>query len=264
VSRGNLPAQAGRNRTRVKIALITIGQSPRDDIVAEMRPLIGAGIDITERGALDGLSRDEIGKLKPGRRDFPLMTRLTSGDVVIVGKKKITPLIQRQITACEDEGVTLSALLCTEDFPEIESLFAPTHRRKRLLLLPSVILRNAVTAMLRGGSVIGVLVPLDSQKRDTVRKWEKTGPARPGGLEVVVETAHPYHAIPICPTSTGRQPGESEAARSLARIRDANADLIILDCFGYSLKMKEAVQKITRKPVLLPRSFVARYISEMC
>ena len=44
------------SRRRV-LGLVTIGQSPRDDIMSQMLPLLPDGLDIRQMGALDGLSR---------------------------------------------------------------------------------------------------------------------------------------------------------------------------------------------------------------
>ena len=37
-----------------KIGMITVGQSPRDDIVPAMSRILGPGIEILQKGALDG------------------------------------------------------------------------------------------------------------------------------------------------------------------------------------------------------------------
>ena len=48
----------------MKIGLITIGQSPRVDVVPEMVQILG-DVDIIECGALDNLTAEEIQKLAP-------------------------------------------------------------------------------------------------------------------------------------------------------------------------------------------------------
>lgn len=47
----------------LRAAFVTIGQTPRIDLVPEMRTWIGNGMDIEEFGALDGLSRAEIASM---------------------------------------------------------------------------------------------------------------------------------------------------------------------------------------------------------
>ena len=51
-----------------KIGMITIGQSPRIDIVPEMREVLGADVEILEAGALDGLTLEEVKKILPEER----------------------------------------------------------------------------------------------------------------------------------------------------------------------------------------------------
>ena len=40
----------------MRIGMVTPGQSPRDDIVPEVEPYLGKGIDILQAGALDDFS----------------------------------------------------------------------------------------------------------------------------------------------------------------------------------------------------------------
>ena len=39
-----------------KLGVITIGQSPRDDVIPEMVEFIGKDIEVLQAGALDGLT----------------------------------------------------------------------------------------------------------------------------------------------------------------------------------------------------------------
>ncbi len=39
-----------------KVRIITIGQSPRTDVVPEMTPFLGDDVEVLESGALDGLT----------------------------------------------------------------------------------------------------------------------------------------------------------------------------------------------------------------
>ena len=47
------------------IGMITIGQSPRVDVVPEIREILGDGIEVLEAGALDGLSLEEVKGFSP-------------------------------------------------------------------------------------------------------------------------------------------------------------------------------------------------------
>ncbi|MDN5940637.1 MAG: AroM family protein [Nitrospira sp.] len=60
----------------MKIGAVTIGQSPRDDIIPEIREILGPEVEIVERGALDGLSLKEVNDFYPGPPGPILVTRM--------------------------------------------------------------------------------------------------------------------------------------------------------------------------------------------
>ena len=69
--------------------LLTIGQSPRPDVVPEILGMLGnstADIEAVEAGALDGLSREEVRAGAPRDREMPLVSRLRSGKKVVIGR----------------------------------------------------------------------------------------------------------------------------------------------------------------------------------
>ncbi len=43
-----------------RVGMITIGQSPRVDVVPEVAALVGRPMEVVEAGALDGLSLEEV------------------------------------------------------------------------------------------------------------------------------------------------------------------------------------------------------------
>lgn len=63
----------------MKIGAVTIGQSPRDDIIPEIRDILGPGVEIIETGVLNGLSLEEIKDFYPEPTDFTLVTRMKDG-----------------------------------------------------------------------------------------------------------------------------------------------------------------------------------------
>jgi len=220
---------------RFKAGFVTIGQSPRTDVFEEMADLLGPEIEVIEKGALDRLSCSKIRGLWPEKRDFPLITRLKNGTTVRVGRKKIIPLLQKQVRELEKEGVKIIAFLCTENFPEIKSRCA--------LLFPSRILFHTVHSILRKGK-LAVFIPLEEQREGARKKWEKTG------LDVIVKVLNPYQKF-------------NEIEKALVQIKKENVDLVVLDCIGYTMKIKERIRQKIRKPVLLPKSLLARTIREL-
>lgn len=68
-----------------KIDMVTIGQSPRTDITPELKKFISSDIEFLGKGALDGLTLDEVRKLEPkGANDVLLFTRVKDGTSVTV------------------------------------------------------------------------------------------------------------------------------------------------------------------------------------
>lgn len=215
-----------------KIGLITIGQSPREDIIADMKKILGSGVRIIECGALDGLTREEIMGLKPASREYPLITRLKDKSSVIVSKQKIIPLIQKQIAILEKQNVDQICLLCTENFRGLKSL--------KPLLLPAKILLSTVSAMRPGGKIL-ILVPLSAQKLKALKKWSKTG------LKFLCEVLSPAYTM-------------DKFIKMRDRIKRLNVDLIVADCFGYDKKLHARLRLITNTPVIIPRILMAQII----
>lgn len=50
------------------------------------------------------------------------------------------------------------------------------------------------------------------------------------------------------------------AARQIAAL---DVDLVVMDCIGYTVAMKEKVRQISGKPVLLSRTLAARTAMEL-
>lgn len=218
----------------IKIGFVTIGQSPRDDIVPEIAQILGPGITILERGALDGLVKAEIDRLQPEKGHFPLITRLRDGSAAVVEKKKVMPLLRKQIRQLADLDLRLIALLCTDEFPRLEP--------QANLLQPSKLLFHSVLSFLEKGK-LGVCVPLEDQIEAARRKWKKTG------MQIAVGALNPYLESP-------------KHDQAVEKMRSQKVDLVVLDCMGYSKKTKERIRRLLERPVLLPRSILARAIQE--
>lgn len=87
-----------------KIGVITIGQSPREDVLAEMRPLLGENIEVLQAGALDGLTQEEVALFVPKENDIVLVSKLRNGNSVKFGESYILPRLQQCIEKLESEG----------------------------------------------------------------------------------------------------------------------------------------------------------------
>ena len=217
-----------------KIGLITIGQSPRSDILPEMTRILGGGYEMVEAGALDGHTLEEIERREIGPDDTLLVSRMRDGTEVRFTEKFVVPLIQRRIAELE-EDVDIILLLCSGRFPEFES--------EVLVVTPSEIVRGAVDAALRRGR-LGVVYPAREQIADAAREWGREG------MEVYLDAASPYGS-------------EEELVGLAGRLAERDLDLILLNCMGFTHGMKQLVRKRTGKPVIQANALVARVLKEL-
>jgi len=219
-----------------KIGMVTIGQAPRRDVTADIAPILGEGFQIIERGALDNLSLDYISKnLSPDSDDEVLVSRMKDGSQVRIGKSKILPLIQGKIHELDALGVDLILLLCNDPFPDFK------HRS--LLIKPEEIL-HSVAAKLSRTKKIGVMMPDKSQLERIKILWRKYG------IEAVAVGVSPYEPV-------------ENLSMELEKLKDEDIDLIFMECFGYTLEMKEEVRRITKKPVILTKTLIFKIIHEL-
>ena len=214
---------------------MTIGQSPRPDIIPELTQDLPVDLETIETGALDDLAREEIAKLAPKKGDHALVTRMRDGSDVIVARKWIAPLVQKRLDKMTQDGATAVALLCTGEFAVLRS--------KIPLLEPNRLLNGVVPGIMKTG-VLGVMVPSSDQIIQVKKHWSKMG------LRSHVVPANPYRGI-------------SEIENAASRLAQVNPNLIVMDCMGYSKKMKEIVRERTQKPVVLARSILTKIIAEL-
>ena len=211
------------------LLVLTIGQSPRKDIQTELRQILGER-PIEVRGALDGLSNDEVAELAPSHAADTFHTRLSDGTEVVVSKEAVTGRIDEILQKSESRPVLVA---CTGQFEGL-----PNYPNA---LFPSAILGLLVEAVAPASSTLGVLVPLAEQVESLTRQWQR--PDR----DVVVAAVKP-----------GEDP--DQAATTLS---DAGVDLVVLDCFGYETALLNRVREITGVPVLSAVRCTAHVASEM-
>ena len=221
---------------RAKIGAITIGQSPRVDVVPEMLDILGPDVELIEGGALDGLASHEIAEMGPRDGDYLLVTRLQDGTAVQVAKRHILGRMQAQIDRLEAAGAEAIALLCTGEFP--------TFRSSRLVVEPQAVLNHFVAGV-AGGRRLGAVVPDREQIEQGTLRWRC---AAAGDLRV--EAGSPYADI-------------SQLEHAVTQLRGWGAELIVLDCIGFTRAMKARVAAIAGVPVILPRTVLARTLAEL-
>ena len=150
---------------QLKVGFLTIGQSPRTDIVKDVREILSKNIKIVEKGVLDELDQNAIAKnLAPEPTHTIYVSRLRNGSQVAISKEKILPLMQRTISKLEEEEVDLIVILCSGEFPMFKSNVP--------IMYPDRLLKSYVQAFDVKGS-LGVLIPLPEQVEYAMLKWRK-------------------------------------------------------------------------------------------
>jgi len=220
----------------MRVGTLTIGQSPRSDVIPHLRDILGPEVEIVEKGALDGLNLEEVREFFPRPNDYILVTRMRDGTEVKIAEERVIALMKRCISDFQAEPVEIIILLCTGEFPELDS--------KKILLRPDRIMLHMVQSLLDTGR-LGVIVPSHDQIPALGRRWERSN------LEVVAEAVSPY---------TGTY---EELKGTAHKIKASDVDLVILDCIGFRPDAKALFREVTGKPVLLPVTLMGRIAREM-
>lgn len=220
----------------VKVGAVTIGQSPREDVIQDLLPLMGGQVELIQTGALDGLTREDIQAFAPGPEDYVLISRLRDGSSVMFAERYILPRLQQCIDRLEKQGAELILFLCTGDFPGVFHSKVP-------LIFPCKVLNGLVPALASRGK-IAVVVPTPQQVAQSEKKWK----------QYVRESI----AIPASPY--GSQEELDAAARAVSEM---DVDLVVMDCIGYHTEMKERFRKLSGKQVILSRTLAVRAMMEL-
>ena len=218
------------------IGIVTIGQTPREDVVEEMKSFFGGSINVLERGVLDGLSLEQAKMYYPEKGMTPLCTRMKNGTEIVIAEEKILSRMQTLIDDLNHSRVSLILLLCVSSFPAFKS--------SCLIIQPGRIVHKCVEGLITSGHNLGIIVPISEQK-DWARKIFGGAASR-----MTVVAASPYE----------NRDRLHDASRLLEK---ADCDLIVMFCMGFNRKLAEVVRSVTGKPVILSSSIAARTMGEL-
>ncbi len=96
-----------------RVAFITIGQSPRSDMVPEILSHLDAEIEPLEYGVLDGLPIETLRAHAPRPGEQSLITRLNDGNDVVLSKTWIQWRLREMCHEILDDRIDLIVLLST-------------------------------------------------------------------------------------------------------------------------------------------------------
>lgn len=213
---------------------LTIGQAPRNDVLASMLPEVD-NQRVIQQGALDDLAHEQILQLRPREGEQPLVTRMRDGTEVLLAKNRLLPYLQRAVTRTVTEGAGVLVILCTGEFSGLDL--------PRPAIFPDRVLREVVDAVLPSGT-LGMLMPHDGQMTGMREKWQAPG------RRFIGAAASPYTA-------------PDDLARLGHRLAAGGADLIVMDCIGYTQAMRASVAAEAGVPIILANRLVGRVIEEL-
>lgn len=219
----------------MKVGALTIGQSPRLDVEPDFLAAACPGVELLQRGALDGLSPEDLAGLRPRPGEYLLVTRLRDGMEVRLAEERIVECMRGCVRDLESDGVELIALFCTGEFPGLESRVP--------LLKPDRLIAKFMAAVSPGAAICAI-VPSAAQIPAMKAKWEKEG------FAVEAVTLSPYTCTEVELRGAARKAAESRGS------------IIVLDCIGYSRQMKAVFREVCRRPVILPRTLLGRAVAE--
>ncbi|RCV54592.1 AroM family protein [Marinitenerispora sediminis] len=224
-----------------KLGVVTIGQSPRDDVVPDLAALLPPGARIVEAGALDPLSGAEIAALAPSGDpgDEELASRLRDGTEVALSHRRLLPHLHAALERVRDAGAERALLLCTGSFPELRAPL-PTLTAEQLL--------TGTVQALAAGRTLLVVCPLPSQRAALARRWS-TAAAR-----VEVAAASPYGAL---------EDFAAVAAELRGRLSPGEDAIGLLDCVGYDLAHRQVLADALGLPVLVPRLAMGHLLAQV-
>jgi protein AroM len=218
------------------IGIVTIGQSPRSDVVPEIQAHLGDHVVVIEHGALDGLSLTAVKKYAPDPGMLPLVTRMQDGTEVIVAKEKLLPRLNDVVSALDDKDVDMILLLCNGDFPVFDT--------RCLVVEPQRLVDRCVAGLLRDHHRLGVLVPVPEQKNWVRQRLEAVNP------NLTVAVASPYS-------------GEKPLQAACQSFRGDGCDVIVLYCMGFNRQLGVKVRALCNTPVMVSSTIVARILGEL-
>lgn len=215
---------------------ITIGQAPRNDMLESMKPYLN-NFNIIQRGALDGLTKENILKnYSPEEGDYILESRLKSGAYVNFSEEKIIDKIQ-EIIYKEEDSVDFILMLCT-------GVFDYEFKTKKSIIFPQKLI-DPVVRELVGNKKLVVLSPAEVQLPQSRKKWGD-----------IVKNSEFTFVSPYA-----KKDEEFENAAEF--INNENADVVFMDCMGYSLEMQKYFREKTKASVILGNALIGKLISEL-
>lgn len=212
-----------------RILVITIGQSPRPDLVSDLVAGLGIPASVSEIGLLDDISKADLDALRASKDEKSIIARLADGAWLVLSHKKISQLAWTRLEAVSYGAYDLVVLMSTGIFRDFESP-CPTVNLQRAV-------EAATISLAAEGDKIGIIFPIERQ---------------------VHELEPPAFTIFDTCFSHATHGDESELQQAAEGLK--HCAYIVLSSAGYCEADRQLVAEVTGKPVILPRRIVGNSI----
>ncbi len=209
-----------------RVAFVSAGQSPRNDIMHEILELTGRELDVDEFGALDGLDEYELEMMQPGQDDQRIYTRLSNGASMVVATSPLDIRIANVCAKLDDQGYDLIVVLTTGLSSKFRTYTPLLHAQR--------VIDTWFDAISMTKCNLGVVHPLKKQGEVTSRRL--------GGLFKI-------QADVVLSDRTDRI---EEATRGLK-----DCDIVFLSSVAYSGAMAKKIGSLVGRPVVTARNVLA-------
>lgn len=214
------------SHTPRRVASLTVGQTPRSDVLPDILAHLPVPVEVDEFGALDGLSDSEVAALAPQADELCLVTRLRDGREVLVSKPRVTERLEAICRTLDSRRYDLVVILSTGLFREFESPCPMVNAQRAM--------EASIDAIAASGQTIGVIYPLHRQVA------ENAGYSMPRiSLRFSYASSHDPESL-------------KEAATDLD-----SCDMIVLNSVSFTESDRAVVSGHTGKQVILARRMVA-------
>jgi len=218
-----------------RLGTITLGQTPRPDLLSMVVPQVPDGVACHHVGVLDGLTDAEItARFAPRLREHRMLTRLADGRAMEIDARAAEAGVQRALTGLEDSGCTAVVVLST-------AVFRGLRARRAWLIEPDRILPGLV-AGLAGPRKVGIVSPIDMPLDAMRRKWAALQ------LPPAMAVASPF------------DDGGRAVELAVQALQRAGADVVLMDAMAF-VDRHRAGAAAAGLPVLMASDLVARVMS---
>lgn len=217
--------------TKKKLALISIGQSPRTDDIVDV---LSDAFEVTEYGLLDRYSLEVAERLYGPKGGEPILRpRMRSGRPAVIAARWIDEMMGEAVNYLAERGCEIIVPFCFSAFPD--------YPCKSLFIKPFDVCRNFLNSVAKN-CCVGIVMP-DSR------------------MEITLPEEYPdlnYFSCSVSPHDP-----DDVMEEKIRKMDFHKADLIFLNCASFNRQDKEVFKRHFGKPVVLARSVLEKTLWEL-